>query len=128
MPIQISENNPTVRECKADYEYTNDKGKLVTEQITVKYRDRTIADMKKAMVEAEARRKKAESGETTATEAFPWLSAQLAAIVVELPDLVEAGKPIEISEENLDKLSIVNLRSIEAAIEADVRPKSQPSS
>jgi hypothetical protein len=146
------ENTRTVRETTAPFEYMKD-GKLAVEDIRVRYFSQTIADVRKERSDALARAAQIEEFEkqkddlredgsdkalaklaelekqTSPGESeFPWLSKTLAPKIESLPDILDAkDKPIAITEDNLSKISVVNLRALAKAMEDDLRPKEQPS-
>lgn len=126
--IKVTANGQrNVRECTSQFEYEED-GEQKTDEIRVRYFSQTVAELKQLRLDALAKFNAAKKGKAAETE-FPWVSNTLAKRLESLPDLEgEDGKPFAITVENLDTLSIINLRAIEAAIEEDVRPKSQPSS
>lgn len=128
-----------VRECTAPYEYNAEDGTLQVEEIRVRYYSLTLAELKQVRSDALARmaeqRERAEKAKANKSgkaefeiEDFPWLSDQLVLKLAGLPDIGGPdGKPISITVENLDKISAVNLRAIEKAIDEDLAPKDQPS-
>jgi hypothetical protein len=120
--IKVNPKNRTVRECTAPYEYTNDKGETVTEQIRVRYFSRTIVEAKENYAELQKLA-------TEDPERIVWTSETLVRRGLEsLPDLSdEHGKPLTITVENLDKLEGRNLDAILTAINNDTAPKEQPS-
>lgn len=112
---------PTVRECKAPYEYEDGNGKLVTKEIRVRYFSRTVAQLKRMQAAAKAR---AEDD----PDAIVWLSDSLLERIESLPDIEGPdGQPLAITIENLDLLDTKNLKAIGDAIDADLVPKEQPS-
>jgi len=125
-----------VRVCTAEYEHMDDAGNPTVSEIRVRYFSQTVAELKQqraaALKRARELEKRAEGSEKADIDIdnddFPWLSHILVNRLESLPDLTdEKGKPLPITIESLDQLTAANLRAIEAAIAADVAPKSQPS-
>ena len=130
--IKTAGSQRLVRECMANYEYTDDKGETVIEEIRVKYFALTTADMKrqKAWIQDQA-------------EADPnriiWLAETLPFSVHSLPGVAgQDGKPIvskfdkngvptKATVEHFENIARNNLEAIRDAISEDVRPKEQPS-
>jgi hypothetical protein len=124
--IKVDDKERVVRETTAPYEY-KEKGELKTGEIRVRYYSETLAELKQQRNDAVRVSNAIKEGKADEIE-FPWLSNKLAKKLESLPDLAGAdGKPLKITPDNLDKLTAVNLRAIEAAIENDLVPKSQPS-
>jgi len=134
--IKVTASKPVVRECTAEYEHMDDAGNPTVSEIRVRYFSQTVAELKQqraaALKRARELEKRAEGSEKADIDIdnddFPWLSHILVNRLESLPDLTdEKGKPLPITIESLDQLTAANLRAIEAAIAADVAPKSQPS-
>lgn len=125
--IKITGKNRTMRECTAPYEQTIN-GKAVVEQIRVLFYPPTLAEIKGTDPKSIARKSgKAKDGDLS-PDGSPWLSTELADRIYALPDLAdEKGKPFEVTPENLDKLTLDNLRAIGKAILENSVPKSTPS-
>ena len=134
--IKVTASKPVVRECTAEYEHMDDAGNPTVSEIRVRYFSQTVAELKQQRADALKRarelEKRAEGSEKADIDIdnddFPWLSHILVNRIESLPALTdEKGKPLPITIESLDQLTAANLRAIEAAIAADVAPKSQPS-
>jgi hypothetical protein len=116
--IKLNGNKRTVRETEADWTY-QDGDELKTEPIKVRYFSPTVADVRR---QTDARRK-------AITEGKDWyVSHQLVEMLDSLPDLIDpkTNKPVKITLDFLELQELMNLQSIVDAIDADVRPKSQP--
>ena len=120
--IKLNDIGRTVRETVAPFEYTDPKtGKIVTEDIRVRYYSFTVAELKQMRAEAFAQQKAIREGDEGKVQ---WLSGVLVGKLAELPDILDAkNKPIAITEANLDKISVVNLTAISHAIDRDLDPK-----
>ena len=110
----------TIRETTAVIEVNDDDGKIVTEELRVKYVTPRIPQIKALEAEIEAAEK--EEGARSY-----WLSRILAQRIHSIPDIAdEDGKPLEISQEMLEiYFDIKNLTAIRDAIEEDLAGKSQ---
>ncbi len=124
-------NQRNVRECTAPFEYT-EGGELKVEEIKVRYFSQTVGEMKE---ERNGRRQiavaapKKGAKKTEQEDSFPWVSNKLAEQLESLPDIAgKDGKPMKITVENLDLISVNNLYAIEIAISRDLVPKSLQSS
>lgn len=110
-----------VRQTTAPFEYTNDAGEIVTEQIRVFYRMLTVGERKQQM-------QRIKDAVERDDKSILWLSETLADVIDELPDILgDDGKPIAITIENLDRIAAYNLDAIDKAITADLTPKEQAS-
>lgn len=130
--IKLRSKKALVRETTADYEYTDDSGNSVTENIRVRYFSKTVAELK---VQHRWHKEKAEADPTQ----ILWLSDTLPFVVESLPDIEGLdGKPIKCkydkdgyptqdTVENFEAIAKHNLQAIEKAIADDLAPKEQPS-
>jgi len=126
--ITVTTSKPTVRETKADYQFTED-GEMKTESIRVQYYSFTTKRLKEMRSDVKA---KLDAGEAL------WHSDTLADQLHGLPDLVDEKKrpcfvPHEGDEQKrikaiefLDTLIVGNIDAIKKAIDEDVSPKEQP--
>lgn len=116
--IKLKTDRRTIRETTADFEYTDENGETQTEQIRVRYYSPTIKEQKEWFEHVDAVRK-------NSPDTIVWQSEELARRVESLPDLVDAkGNAYKITVEFLEALDAKNLEAIDAAIRADLRPKS----
>lgn len=125
--IKTNGNRRTIRECSADYQYTDDEGNLQFDSIRVRYFSPRIDDFKKMRADIEARQKQAEEGQKGPQPYF--LSEGLAMQLESLPDLAdEKGKPLKITAEVLEtSIDLLNLQAIRDAIDEDLEAgKSKP--
>lgn len=122
--IDINQLPRTVRETQAPFEYTDKNGETQVEKIRVRYYSYTLAELKK--IRSDAMAKAAQASKDPENTEFPWLSTLLAQKVESLPDILDGKKPMEITVENLDKITALNLQAINNAIEADLVPKETP--
>lgn len=107
---------PIVRETKAKYTHQVG-GEIRTEEIRVRYRSLSIKALK------EQKQLIADKKDDA------YISDTVFAVVDELPDFVgEDNKPIELTLEFFEEMSIDNLKAIKDAIDGDVNPKSQTQS
>ena len=130
--IKTAGSQRLVRECMAQYEYTNDKGETVVDDIRVRYFSLTIGNMKQ---QQEWIREIAKADPNR----IIWLSETLPFSVHSLPDVAgQDGKPIiskfdkngvptPATVANFDAIARTNLEAIRDAIADDLSPKAQPS-
>lgn len=125
--IKVTDNNRVVKECTAKYEHTvNGKPEVV--DIRVLFYPPTLAEIKGTDPASVARKAGKTKKSDLAPSGQPWISLILSERLHSLPDLADAnGKPFAITPENLDRLTLDNLRSIEKAILEGSVPKSEPS-
>ena len=116
-----------MRACTAPYEYTNDAGETVKEDIRVRYFVRTAAEAREDR-ENKIRLYEESKKNPDAPPVFFYHMDELAKRLESLPDLADdKGKAFPITPESLGMLSTANLEAIHDAIEADIAPKEPPS-
>ena len=130
--IKTAGTHRLVRECTAPFQYVNDSGDTVTEEITVKYYVRSVGEIKQQQATFNAMGRKDPNR-------MVWLSETLALTVHSLPGVAgQDGKPIISKYEkdgmptpatiaNFDGISRSNLEAIRDAIHDDLSPKDTPS-
>jgi len=117
----------TVRETTAPYEYTDENGETVKEDIRVRYFVRTAKEAREDR-ENKLRQYEESKKKPDAPPVFFYHMDELAKRLESLPDLEdEKGKPFPITPDSLGMLTTANLEAINNAIEADIAPKEQPS-
>ena len=113
----------TLRECEADFQYTDDKGETKFETIRVLYFSPRHDDLKKLRAKFEKQQEENPNAIMFA------LSEGLATQLHSLPDLADAkGKPLKIEAAVLEAhIDVLNLQAIRDAIDGDLEAgKSKP--
>lgn len=120
--IKVNRKKRTVRECLAPFQHEDEEtGELKTSDIRVRYFSVSIREIK--AIEAAEKAQKAQKGNPEQK----WLSDKLAARLESLPDLTdENDKPFPVTADSLEDVELLNLLSIQAAIEEDMDPKRLP--
>jgi hypothetical protein len=117
----ISLKNATskiIRETTAEIEFVGDAGETKKEQTRVQYYDRTTKQLKESHAAIMAKA-------AADPDALVWESESLFERLAGLPDIIdeETKKPVEITLDFIESLSVKNLMSIQEAIKADLNPK-----
>jgi hypothetical protein len=130
--IKLKNKKRLVRECIAVWEDTDEAGVTTTQDIRVRYFDRSVRELK---VQTQWHDRKAKEDPNQ----IIWLSDTLPFVVESLPDIEGLdGKPIRTQFDkdgvptretvaNFEEIPKKNLEAINKAIYDDLSPKDQPS-
>lgn len=124
--ITVKGKQRMVRQTTAPFEYENDKGETITDQIVVRYYVQTAKEAKERHLAGVAAYNNAKKNDEIVP--FEYHIDTLASRLESLPDLAGPdGKAFAITSDNLGLLSVPNINAIHKAIEDDTNPKEQPS-